>query len=44
MALSTTAAFLLGQAVPSWQPAELPLPAESLLGAVLAWRDFVSGQ
>lgn len=37
MALSTTAAFLLGQAV-------LPLPAESMLEAVLAWRNFVLGK
>lgn len=44
MALSTpTAAFLLGRAVPSLQPVGLPLPAESVLGAVLPQRDFVSG-
>lgn len=44
MALSTTSAFSLGQAVPYVQPAELTLPAESVLEAVLSWRDFFSGQ
>lgn len=43
MALSTTSAFSLGQAVPYLQPAELTLPAETVLEAVLSWTDFVSG-
>jgi len=43
MALSTTSAFSLGQAVPYLQPAELTLPAETVLEAVLSWRDFISG-
>lgn len=43
MALSTTFAFSLGQAVPYLKSAELTLPAESMLEAVQSWRDFVSG-
>lgn len=43
MALSTTFAFSLGQAVPYVKSTELTLPAESVLEAVQSWRDFVSG-